>query len=132
MVVDKMNETEIVKMYNEGINSVISVVKDMNSQLLSLKDQVNSLNNRIIELEARNNKNSKNSSNPPSSDGLKKSKNMSENAGKHTGGQPGHEGRILNIDIKHDKCECGRSLADVEGTICSRQVFGSKDFTDTN
>ncbi len=45
--------------------------------------------------------------------------------------QPEHEGRTLNkivnpdeiIDIKHDKCECGRSLADVEGTICSRQVI---------
>ena len=130
MAVDKMSEAEIIKIYNEGINSVISLVKDMNSQILSLKEQVNILNNRITELEVRVNKNSKNSSNPPSSDGLKKPKNMRENTGKRTGGQPGHEGKTLNkaenpdeiIDIKQDKCDCGCSLSDVEGTISSRQV----------
>ena len=67
-----MDESLIIKTYNDGINAVITLVKDLNGQVSGLSKQIDSLNDRINELEARINKNSGNSSKPPSSDGLKK------------------------------------------------------------
>ena len=126
-----MDETTIIKTYNDGINAVVSLVKDLNGQVSSLAGQVNALNNRIAELEARLNKNSGNSNKPPSSDGLKKPNNMREKTGKPTGGQPGHEGKTLNkvenpdktVDLKPAQCECGCCLSSVEGVTRTRQVI---------
>ena len=133
-----MNEELIIKTYNEGISAVVSMVNGINTKLESvtqelmiIKSENKKLNDRIAELEARLNKNSSNSSKPPSSDGLKKPRNMREKTGKPTGGQPGHEGRTLNkvenpdkvVDIKPQQCECGCCLTDVEGTTYTRQVI---------
>ncbi len=125
-----MNENKIINTYNEGMNAVVSLVKGLNYQISSLTDQVNALNNRITELESKLNKNSSNSSKPPSSDGLKKPKNMREKTGRRPGGQPGHEGKTLNkvddpdvtIDLRPQQCECGCCLSDVEGNTKTRQV----------
>jgi len=81
-----MDEAKIIKTYNDGMNAVVSLVKDLNGQISSLAAQVNALNTRITDLESKLNKNSNNSSKPPSSDGLKKPKNMREKTGKPTGG----------------------------------------------
>lgn len=125
-----MEEAAIIKTYNDGITAVVSLVKGLTDQVTTLTAQVNALNQRISELEARLNKNSSNSSKPPTSDGLKKPRNMREKSGKHTGGQPGHEGRTLEkvenpdeiIEIKPQQCECGCSLSHVKGTTRTRQV----------
>ena len=52
---------------------------------------------KIAELEARLNMNSKNSSKPPSSDGFKKPKSLRTPSGKPAGGQKGHEGSGLKL-----------------------------------
>lgn len=75
---------------------------------------------KIEELEARVNKNSNNSSKPPSSDGLKKTvKNNREKSTRRPGAQPGHEGSGLSPFTAVDKemkcpvegkCECGADL----------------------
>ena len=130
MVVYQMDEDLIKKTYNDGIDAVISLVKNLHGQISSMSGQIADLNNRITELETRLNKNSGNSSKPPSSDGLKKPKNMRQKSGKPTGGQLGHEGRTLNkvtnpdkvVEINPDKCECGCNLSNVEGTCKTRQV----------
>ncbi|MHB1653499.1 MAG: hypothetical protein ACYCVD_13640 [Desulfitobacteriaceae bacterium] len=68
-----MTEESIIKSYNEGINAVISLVKDLNHdfviQMGSLTSEINALkianlefSTRIAELEVRLNKNSNNSS----------------------------------------------------------------------
>ncbi len=102
-----MTEESIIKSYNEGINAVITLVKDLNhdfvGQMGSLTSEITTLNSemialkaRIAELEARLNKNSNNSSKPPSTDGYKKTiKNNRVKSGRHTGGQYGHEGHTL-------------------------------------
>ena len=133
-----MDEALIVKTYNEGINAVISLVKGISSELETVKNKLQNLetenqklNERITELEARLNKNSNNSSKPPSSDGFKKPINMRQKTGKLTGGQPEHEGRTLEkvenpdkiIDLKPQQCECGCCLSDVEGITYTRQVI---------
>jgi transposase len=78
---------------------------------------------RIAELEARLASNSKNSSKPPSSDGLAKpapkTRSLRGKTARKPGGQPGHEGRTLSQVARpqHTKvhepgsCRCGRSLA---------------------
>lgn len=139
-----MDESSVIKTYTKGIEAVIALVKGMNNHVIDLTQQIGNLKNdisalsesnrklngRITELEARLNKNSGNSSKPPSSDGLKKPRNMREKSGKPTGGQPGHEGRTLNkvenpdeiVGVEPDKCECGCDLSDVKASCQTRQV----------
>lgn len=132
-----MDDALIVKTYNDGINAVIGLVTGIYSkletvtqELVAIQEENKKLSERVSDLEVRLNKNSGNSSKPPSSDGLKKPKNMREKSGKPTGGQPGHEGRTLNkvenpdeiIDIEPAKCECGCDLSGIEGTCQTRQV----------
>ena len=143
-----MTEESIIKSYNEGINAVITLVKDLNhdfvSQMGSLTSEINTLNSemialkaRIAELEARLNKNSSNSSKPPSTDGYKKTiKNNRVKNGKHTGGQYGHEGHTLlkvenpdhTIDAPiEDHCDCGANLSGVNDILRTRQEFELPD-----
>lgn len=98
--------------------------------------QIKQLEARIIELEQRLNKNSSNSSKPPSSDGLSKPPrtfSLRENGKNKSGGQPGHRGETLrqtetpDIINKHvlTTCpDCEHSLlpSPVLG-IVKRQVF---------
>ena len=89
---------------------------------------------KIDELEARLNKNSNNSSKPPSSDNYKKSiKNNREKGKRKPGGQPGHKGSGLSLFTEIDKtleckvegkCECGKDLEKQKTiTIEKRQVI---------
>lgn len=139
-----MTEESIIKSYNEGINAVISLIKDLNydfvNQMGSLTSEINTLNSemialkaRIAELEARLNKNSNNSSKPPSTDGYKKTiKNNRVKSGRHTGGQYGHEGHTLlkvenpdyTVDVPiEDHCDCGANLSEVDDKLRTRQEF---------
>ena len=126
-----MDEAKIVQAYNEGLPSVIKLVKGLTDEINDLKVQIYLLVNRISELEERLNKNSKNSNKPPSSDGLKKPRNSREKSGKPTGGQPGHEGKTLQkiespdeiVDLRPRRCNCGRCLDGVNGNMKTRQVF---------
>lgn len=137
-----MDESKIIESYNEGVTEIISMMKELNMELIS---QVNNLNEEIkalreenlmllaknAELEAKTKKNSKNSSKPPSTDNHKKPFNSRQKTGRSTGGQKGHEGKTLLkseqpdniIDIKVEACECGCCLSGIEGKIQTRQVF---------
>ena len=85
----------------------------------------------VIALEARLNKNSKNSHNPPSSDGLKKPPAKKGKSKGKAGGQKGHPGTTLRKSDRPDRvvehgpeqCEhCGTNLVEVEGAVIgSRQ-----------
>lgn len=118
-----MSEKEILKIYAEGINSVISLIKELSAKIDTLTEENKKLSERVQSLENQTNTNSKNSSKPPSSDGLKKkTKSLRKPSGKRPGGQPGHKGSTLNqvedpdeiIEHIIDKCsKCGASLEDV-------------------
>jgi transposase len=125
-----MSESKIIEIYNQGISQVIDVIKELSNEIKSLNSQVEklskenkALNNRVNSLEGQINKNSNNSSKPPSSDGFKKkTKSLRTKSGKKPGGQEGHEGVTLCLSDNPDEtkihkvetcCQCRASLVDV-------------------
>jgi transposase len=90
---------------------------------------------KVQELEARLNKDSHNSSKPPTSDGLRKppKHSLRHKSGKKSGGQEGHKGRRLEPVaepkrvVVHAVTCCSRCRASLEGveteTYEKRQVF---------
>jgi len=88
--------------------AVITKLTQEKSELLGVIDQ---LNETIKTLEERLNKNS---SKPPSSDGLNKPKpkSLRKPSGKKAGAQPGHKGKGLNLmktpdeTIQHQPAQC--------------------------
>ena len=107
----------------------------MRSNPDAVVDLILKLEKRIEELEARLKMNSRNSSKPPSSDGLNKPspKSLRKKSGRAGGGQPGHEGKTLeqvqnpdqSHELKLERCpDSGVALGEeqIVGTI-KRQVF---------
>ncbi|MEA2014634.1 MAG: IS66 family transposase [Thermodesulfobacteriota bacterium] len=102
--------------------------------IMALQEQVQTLTKRVVELEQRLNKNSRNSSKPPSSDGPAKPrpKSLRKRSGKKPGGQKGHTGHTLQkvkqpdhvITLSTTCCSCSADLSHepVSGYDC-RQVF---------
>ncbi len=129
-----MPREDIVAIYEQGPNAVVELVEllfaqlaDQQEQLRSQQEMIASLTARLDELEDRLAKNSRNSSKPPSSDGIDKPKpkSLRGNSGKKPGGQKGHPGRTLSLveDPEHvvvhapEECEgCGGTLAGVEAS----------------
>ena len=94
------------------------------------------LEGEVAELKRRLSANSRNSSRPPSSDGLSKppaTKSLRRPSGRKPGGQPGHEGGTLAavadpddvVPHKPSRCSgCGAGLEDAPVEGCERrQVF---------
>lgn len=100
----------------------------MINQLLLIIDhqqkQIDELKSRVGELEARQNKNSRNSSRPPSSDGPKRKAGIPKEP-KEKGGQRGHEGKNLEkvdnpdqiIRLVTPLCSCGHTLDPQSGVV---------------
>jgi len=100
-----------------GVDAVVDVVCKIIDEF---EARITGLESRIAELERRLNKNSSNSSKPPSSDGLKRSNSLRpKNTGRKPGGQPGHPGQTLQacehpditVNLPLNSCpECGGDL----------------------
>jgi hypothetical protein len=96
---------------------------------------------RIAELEARLRQTPRNSSRPPSSEGLGEPpprRSLRKKSGRKPGGQDGHEGSTLaqvtwpDRELRHEPGCCGRSLADRPVTgVERRQVFDLPEVTVT-
>lgn len=101
--------------YRQGEDAVVALVD-------SLQAVIRTLEARIEQLEARLNKDSHNSHQPPSSDGLaKRPRSLRKRSGKKSGGQAGHPGmtRALvddpDVVIRHEPTVCAGCGADLEG-----------------
>ncbi len=80
-----------MKISNPTIEALLEIIE-------AQAEQIKQLEARIHELEQRLNKNSSNSSKPPSSDGLGKpprTTSLRENGKHKSGGQKGHKGETL-------------------------------------
>ena len=120
---------EIRSLYDQGREPMVSFVMTLQEAVIGLADRLKSLEDRAA-------KNSRNSSLPPSGDGLAKppkTKSQREESGLKPGGQPGHAGSTLRktetpdrvVVHSPEKClGCGAALeaAAVEETE-TRQVF---------
>lgn len=88
-------ETEIREVYRQGEGAVLLLIQKMNQTVLQLTSRVQILEDQIA-------KNSGNSSKPPSSDGLKKSRprhmhSLRQASGKKPGAQADHPGHHLEM-----------------------------------
>lgn len=114
---------EIVKIYQQGEEAVIELVSSLWLVIAQQEQAIKDLKARVKELENQGNKDSKNSSKPPSSDGFKKrTQSLRTKSNRTSGGQPGHPGSTLEwseqVDelVTHPVCEChqcGQQLLDV-------------------
>lgn len=93
-------------------------------------DLLLALEAKVNKLEKRLNRNSKNSDQPPSSDGLRRPPRKRSKSKRKTGGQVGRTGKTLKFSHKPDKVirhsadycqECGETLGHVEGAVLSRR-----------
>ena len=83
------------------------MIASLNETILQLNTIIESLNRQIQELQEKLNKNSRNSSKPPSSDGYAKPSptSLRQKSGKKRGGQNGHNGTCLSTLCDPDEIE---------------------------
>ena len=116
------------KAYEQGIEAIIVLIETIEKEH---GNQLQELSKRLAELENQQAKNSKNSHQPPSTDGfVKQTKSLRKKSERKVGGQEGHNlgwQETADIVIKHEMVECkvcGNKLSEVEGEIVEkRQVY---------
>ena len=101
---------EFVRFLMEQNSSLSDQVAELTATVDSMNQTITELNQTIKELKEQLNKNSKNRSKPPSSDGLKKpavnkNKSLRESSGKMQGAQEGHDGVHLSVISDPDHIE---------------------------
>src|SRR5690554_598815 len=93
----QMSEDDIRAVYRQGEDAVVSLIT-------MLVDRLNSLEEEVTHLKGIVNKNSHNSSKPPSSDFKRPApKSLRKKGKRKSGGQPGHKGFTLRQVEKPDK-----------------------------
>ncbi|MBW8060683.1 MAG: IS66 family transposase [Solirubrobacterales bacterium] len=118
-----MDRAEAEAIYDQGRESVVAVLLRMDEQIQQLTKQVAKQGEQIAELQRRLNRNSQNSSAPPSQDppGAPERKRP-DPSGRAQGAQPGHPGRgrkllpaeAVDRMVEHwpGRCGCGHRFAD--------------------
>ena len=123
-----MTKDEMNRQLLQQVNSLTSTVDSLNATINAQAQLIAQLNQIIQELKEQLNKNSQNSSRPPSSDGFKKPapKSLRKPSGKKAGGQRGHRGTHLAVItapdeiVKHmpSSCEGCPHYQLCKGTAC--------------
>jgi len=125
-------QKDFFRQLSETMQKFDNLQKEFTDFKVAANKEIDRLNDRVGVLEKENkqlkteneklkdiiNKNSSNSSKPPSSDGFTKIENSREKTGRKPGGQPGHKGfkpKLYEnptkiIDFKRKKCFCGGHL----------------------
>ena len=109
-----MNYYQFLSIYNSGPEATYKLLISTMETNIKLSAQLAQLEERVKELEDRLNKNSSNSSKPPSSDEFIKPKSQRKKSDKKPGGQKDHKGKTLKMSSNPDhvvthqvtSCEC--------------------------
>lgn len=137
-----LTREEIKAIYDQGPEAVIALVERLcaviasqQQQMAPLQAQVATLQARVKDLEDQLALNSRNSSQPPSSDTLApRTRSLRTPSGRTPGAQPGHPGQTLKLVATADRVvrhapeacrQCGAPLEAVAGSEGGerRQVF---------
>jgi hypothetical protein len=130
----KDHESDIVALRAEHKKEIKSISDEHEAVVNNLIAKIENLTEEVRKLRAQIDKNSSNSSKPPSSDGFKKPPknipNSREKTNRKPGGQKGHKGNIPvlfenpdeTIDLRPAVCECGGRI-DYEGNPKRKQVI---------
>jgi len=120
-----MERAEAEAIYEQGREAVVAVLLAFSARIAALEARLAKQEERIAELERQLNRNSRNSSLPPSQDppGAPARKRAPSPGGRH-GAQKGHKGhgrRLAPIETVHEtidhwpeRCPCGRHFTEAE------------------
>lgn len=103
----------VQKLFNK-IAELEAIIQKQNDIIVAQQKEIASLKTEITSLKERLNKNSNNSSKPPSSDGLHKPepKSLRKTTGKSKGAQKGHQGKGFSLlqapnkTVEHTPTQC--------------------------
>ncbi len=106
-------------------DQLVELVAEQAEQIALLKAENVALRERVAELERRLDQNSRNSSRPPSSDGLGKPapRSLRGKSGRKPDGQRGHHGQTLeqvgdpDEVIRHELAACGGCGGDLVDAV---------------
>ena len=124
-----------------GDEVLASLVASLRAELAESRAALAEARERIAELEARLRQTPRNSSRPPSSEGLQKPppRSLRKKGGRRPDGQDGHAGATLaqvarpDREVRHEPARCGRCGAGLGGRpvtgVERRQVSGLPEVT---
>ena len=123
-------EAEHLKEIKSLQSEIIMLGAKHENEVADLNAKINKLTDENQKLKDIINKDSSNSSKPPSSDGFKKIQNLREKTGKTVGGQKGHKGKIpllfanptKIIEHKKKRCKCGCNIIYSENYTAKQAV----------
>jgi transposase len=118
-----VERAEAEAIYDQGRETVVAVLLRMDEQIQRLTEQVEKQGEEIAELKRRLNRNSQNSSTPPSQDPPSApERKRPDPSGRSQGALPGHKGKgrkllpaeAVDRVVEHwpVRCGCGRHFAD--------------------
>jgi transposase len=129
-------DDEICVAFEKGQAAILDLFRDVSRQMHELAQQMAKQAEALHTLQARQAKDSRNSSKPPSSDSygkVQRTESLRKSGDKTNGGQPGHEGQTLLASEAPDRIEthevpsCGHCQAPLLGIESvgyeERQVF---------
>lgn len=120
--ISPLSREEILSIYDRGPEAVIDLVESLYAIIIHQANRIDELEERVRSLERQLNKNSRNSSKPPSTDIINKPKRLRSKSDRPVGGQLGHPGHTLHrvndpdhtvLHQVHVCSTCGTSLTNV-------------------
>ena len=134
------DQSEYIHFLMEQNKTVLAQNEELTKTVAELTAKIEELTKKISELTEQKNKNSNNSSKPPSSYGLKKpnkDRSLREKSNKTQGGQPGHDDSRLKINkenpdevkkLKPSRCKGCPNWERCKGTACAGEKRYIVDF----